>query len=116
MCTLFYFTFYRMLFEEFVGWGVFAIVQLVHLTAEWCLYCIRATTTFYNFVKGLPDYLDPIKALAVMPGFSHRDWQIFLALDFGVRVAVMVFTAPVRVLSVRPLSCTPDGCCCRPLY
>lgn len=94
MCTLFYYTFYRMLFEDFVGWDVFAFVQLFHFSAEWCMYVLRATRIFYDFVKDTP-YLGPLRGVFVMSGLSHRDWQIFLSLDFALRVAVTFYSVPV---------------------
>ena len=95
MLTLFYFTFYRMLFEQFVSWPVFVFLQAVHLLSEWFLYCVRATDSFYQLFKAIPDIFGPVKHMVVMKGLSHRDWQVFLALDFALRVGIMIFSGPV---------------------
>ena len=95
MCTLFYFTFYRMLFEEFVGWDLFIGIQLAHMILEWVLYCLRATHTFYKFFKNLPDWMGGVKNMVIMKGLSHRDWQVFLSLDFAIRAEIMIFSGPV---------------------
>lgn len=95
MCTLFYFTFYRMLFEDFVDWTTFTVLQALHLVMEWCLYCVRGTKLFYSFFKGLPDWTGSLKNVVIMRGLSHRDWQIFLTLDFALRAEIMLFSAPV---------------------
>lgn len=95
LVTLFYYAFYRMLFEEFVSWPVFTLLQIVHLIMEWVFYCGRATTGFYKFVTSLHWIFTPIKNMVLMKGLAHRDWQVFLALDFAMRVGVMVMSAPV---------------------
>ena len=95
MCTLFYFTFYRMLFEEFVGWDIFFLVQLTHFGLEWFVYVIRGTKTFFNLMNKIP--IVSIRGLLMMQGLSFRDWQVFLALDFSLRAAIIVFSAPVSV-------------------
>ena len=96
MCTLFYFTFYRLLFEQFIGWGLFFGIQAIHFAMEWCMYCVRGTRSFYNFTKNLPDCLSVVRNAFVMPGLSFRDWQMFLSLDFSIRVSILIFSAPVR--------------------
>lgn len=97
MCTLFYFTFYRMLFEQFITWEVFASVQVTHIFFEWFIYCWRGTSAFYGVMESLPDWF-PLKGLVVMQGLSLRDWQMFLGLDFVMRVIVFLATAPAFVI------------------
>ena len=95
MCTLFYFTFYRMLFEEFVGWEIFVELQVSHFLLEWCIYVIRGTETYYNSMNLIP--FESIRGLLMMQGLSLRDWQVFLSLDFSIRILIILFSAPVSV-------------------
>jgi len=107
LVTLFYYTFYRMLFEEFVSWPIFILVQIVHIFSEWMLYCVRATDWVYDFVKSLPWIFTPIKNAVIMKGLSHRDWQVFLALDFSMRTGVMVMSAAAFVLMLAATGTLP---------
>lgn len=96
MCSLFYFTFYRMLFEKFVSWNLFVSVQVTHILFEWFMYCWRASSTYYHVMEQLPDWF-VLKQLVVMQGLSLRDWQMFLGLDFVIRIIVFLSTAPAFV-------------------
>ena len=95
MGTMFYFTFYRMLFEEFVGWGVFWFVQFTHFGLEWLMYVGRGTLFFFSLMNMIP--CEGLRGLLMMQGLVFRDWQVFLALDFSLRTAIVVFTAPVCI-------------------
>ena len=95
MCTMFYFTFYRMLFEEFVGWTIFIELQVSHFALEWFVYVIRGTETFYSSMNLIP--IKSIRGLLMMQGLSLRDWQVFLSLDFSIRVLIIIFSAPVSI-------------------
>lgn len=98
--SLFYFGYYRMLFEEFVTWPVFVFVQVVHFTMEWLIYCFRASELFYQFIteadRSLPAAWRRYSNLTVFitKGLSHRDWQMFLSVELQLRLVTMAITAP----------------------
>jgi hypothetical protein len=50
MCLLFYFTFYRVLFESINSWVTFFACQVLHVCSEWVLYPLRASQLFYNTI------------------------------------------------------------------
>ena len=105
MTTLFYFTFYRMLFETFISWEVFLSVQCTHILLEWFMYCWRGSSFVYEVMEGLPVWFPP-RGLVVMRGLSLRDWQMFLGLDFVMRVIVFLCTAPAFiVMMVATMTC-----------
>jgi hypothetical protein len=91
MCLLFYYTFYRVLFESISSWPEFFFFQAVHLFSEWMLYPIRASRAIFERVRWLEDRLD-LNGAFLSNGLNHKDWLCFIALDFGVRCCVMVAT------------------------
>jgi hypothetical protein len=99
MMSLFYFGYYRMLFEEFVSWPVFAFVQVVHFALEWLVYCFRASGIFYEFIsaaeRSLPASWRRYSSLTVFitKGLSHRDWQ--MAVELQLRLIALAISAPV---------------------
>jgi hypothetical protein len=48
---MFYFTFYRVLFESIVIWWEFLLFQVLHVMSEWILYPFRASKVFYRLQK-----------------------------------------------------------------
>lgn len=53
LCTLFYFTFYRALFDKLDNWWEFAALQPLHFGQEWLLYVSRATPWFWQMYERL---------------------------------------------------------------
>ena len=93
MLTLFYFVFYRMLFEEFIGWEVFALVQVLHFLLEWAVYLLRSTAWYFHLFRSIP-YVGTF----ISEQYTLRDWQVFLSLDLAVRTIVIFISAPVFIL------------------
>lgn len=53
--VIFYFSYYRMLFEHAVDWRLFAIMQLFHFACEWLMYGLRFTKCVYACVSTTDD-------------------------------------------------------------
>jgi hypothetical protein len=98
MCLLFYYTFYRVLFESITSWFLFIAFQLIHLSSEWLLYPFRATETFYLTLQCMTSKITGNKCTQVVGsilttgGLNHRDWQCFIGLDFGLRCIVLMLS------------------------
>jgi len=111
--SLFYFGYYRMLFEEFVSWPVFCFVQVVHFAMEWLVYCFRSSATFYEFIcvadMSLPEAWRRHSNLTVFitKGLSHRDWQMFLSVELQLRLISLGISAPVSLQSMMKLLLNP---------
>ena len=43
LCLMFYYTFYRVLFESIPDWGTFFALEACHLFFEWICYPLRAS-------------------------------------------------------------------------
>jgi hypothetical protein len=91
MCLLFYYTFYRVLFESISSWSEFFIFQAVHLFSEWMMYPFRASHAMYERVRWLEERLG-LNGTFLPCGLNQQDWLCFIALDFGIRCTVMVAT------------------------
>lgn len=102
MLSLYYFMFYRMLFEENVDWGVFVLVQFFHFAVEWIVYCFRSTETYFAlFPPSLALQAPSWCRLAINPNplsLAHRDWQLMLSLDFALRLIVIGISAAAFLL------------------
>jgi len=94
MCLMFYYTFYRVLFESISEYYVFIILETSHLAFEWIFYPIRASETYCNFVTSLERREGKFSGILVeflSPyGLNCKDWQNFVALDFGIRFLILV--------------------------
>lgn len=99
MCLLFYYTFYRVLFESVTSWELFSAFQVIHLSSEWVLYPLRATSWYFNSMQYVSTRAETssmwgcLSAVLTTGGLSHRDWQCFIALDFGLRCVVFVVSS-----------------------
>lgn len=93
MLTLFYFVFYRMLFEEFIGWEMFILVQVFHFALEWVVYLLRSTEWYFNLWHALPHC-----GAFISVQYTLRDWQVFLSLDLAMRMMVICISGPVFML------------------
>ncbi len=102
---MFYYTFYRVLFESIRSVPEFLGLQLLHLVSEWVLYVFRATETYYNIAEGLGEKY--FKCLLPQPRLPHKDWQQFIALDFGIRCTVFVATGYAVLLLVTTIEFIP---------
>lgn len=89
-----FYTFYRLLFESVRSWALFFIFQALHLLWEWILYPLRASPWLYPYLVFLQDHPRlPFLRNALIPLHTNlQDWIDFIALDFGVRVVVMIAT------------------------
>lgn len=102
LCLLFYFTFYRVLFESVTSFGVFFAIQAVHLLSEWALYPLRGSAAFFNYATAAKESSHPLVSLlglfVSVHGLGYQDWIYFIALDFGIRVVVLVVTGRLSAL------------------
>ncbi len=64
---------------------------MFHLASEWLLYVLRCTETYYIFTERMIVKYAP-KRFQSLYRMTHKDWQQFIALDFGIRCAVFVTT------------------------
>lgn len=95
MGLLFYYTFYRVLFESINSWELFFFFQIIHLLSEWMMYPLRGSRMLMQFVASIEFSCLPTGLVEVLPsiipkGTDDQDWVNFIALDFGVRVVVMI--------------------------
>ena len=93
MCLLFYFTFYRVLFESISSWPEFMLLLLIHFIWEWFAYPLRCSASFFSAANALESRYPLLKGWLLVPGMDQRDFLAFTALDFGIRCTVMVSTA-----------------------
>jgi hypothetical protein len=94
LCLLFYYTFYRVLFQSVTSWFIFLSLQFLHLSLEWLCYPFRASKVFHNGCEYIRKHCD-WRGNILMDFFyskdvSFDDWRRFLALDFGIRVTVVI--------------------------
>ena len=87
----FYYTFYRILFES-IGWKLFFVFQIIHLLSEWFVYPFRASNITFELFKTLEAKYLCLNGLFIPPGTNHNDWLQFIALDFAIRLSVMITT------------------------
>lgn len=94
MCLLFYYTFYRVLFESLHSWPWFFLTQLAHLGSEWLLYVARGSESMFSLSQSLKSsiLLSCLSDIITPYDLTHRDWVHFICLDFGIRCCVMIST------------------------
>jgi hypothetical protein len=94
LCLLFYYTFYRVLFQSVDSWSVFLILQLLHLSFEWLCYPFRASRSFLavcTFLASCGGVLGATVAEIFGSKYvSYEEWKKFIALDFGIRVTIVL--------------------------
>jgi hypothetical protein len=94
LCLLFYYTFYRVLFQSVSSWSVFLTFQVMHLSFEWLCYPFRASATFAKLCLWIRDHGGWVgNFIADLFGSKYvtfEDWKRFIALDFGIRVTVVL--------------------------
>jgi hypothetical protein len=96
MGLLFYYTFYRVLFESINSWQLFFAFQVIHLVSEWIMYPLRGSPALMQCLTSidlsfcLPSYMINLLPSLMPQGTNYEDWINFIALDFGVRVVVMI--------------------------
>lgn len=88
----FYFTFYRILFES-LNWTDFAVFQSCHLLSEWVLYPLRSSLWLLGIIRAIEHRFPIIIGIFLPPGTDQQDWLHFIALDFGLRVLVIITTS-----------------------
>jgi hypothetical protein len=106
MSLFFYYTFYRVLFESITSVLEFLLFQVLHLCSEWILYVGRSTHLYYLTTEYLLERFVPIGFLQ-QPRLSHRSWQVFITLDFGIRCAVLVVTGYGMLLLLTTIQFVP---------
>jgi hypothetical protein len=102
---MFFYTFYRVLFESITSIPEFLGLQFLHLLSEWMLYVVRATEWYYVLTESLGEKY--FKMFLLQPRLPHRDWQQFIALDFGIRCVVFVATGYAILLLVTTIEFVP---------
>lgn len=96
-CLLYYYTFYRVLFESIDGWGEFMFIECIHLLSEWCLYPMRSMELTYSCLQQTERRFLP-RGSILSRGLNHWDWLNFISLEFGIRCTVMVSTGVAVLL------------------
>jgi len=108
---LFYYTFYRVLFESISSWEMFFIFQVLHLASEWLLYPLRASQAFYDFMEKLRKserFSSKMLGMFVNAnGLNLSDWRCFIVLDFGIRCSILIASAVEIVIMLLTLYLTP---------
>lgn len=109
MGLMFYYTYYRLLFESISHVWEFVLFQVMHLLSEWMMYPIRYSRPVVAWMLWIQGD-DPISSshnaeqssssnrkncqLSLIPKrVNYDDLQQFVALDFGLRILVMISTA-----------------------
>jgi hypothetical protein len=90
---MYFYTFYRLLFESIKSWGVFFSLQVIHVSIEWICYPLRASSLCYQLMKRIEHKYFYGQAWLIPKHTNFEDWLDFITLDFGVRVVVMISTA-----------------------
>ena len=94
LCLLFYYTFYRVLFQSVDTWTVFVMLELLHLSLEWMSYPFRASKLFQYIIETIRKrggYCgETIADVFCSKRIAAEDWCKFIALDFGIRVTIVV--------------------------
>jgi TM2 domain-containing membrane protein YozV len=90
MSLFFYFTFYRVLFESVSSWLTFFGFQALHLGTEWVMYPLRGHKSVYHWLIHIEEKVSWLRGVLLPPQLDYKDFLNFLALDFGIRVLVMV--------------------------
>jgi hypothetical protein len=102
---MFYYCFYRVLFESINSWSLFLIFQLIHLASEWILYPLRGSQMMLPILNLIQYYIPFLNF--VPEGTDYFDWLNFIALDFGVRLVVMISTAVAVLILVLTIDFCP---------
>ena len=94
MACMYYFSFYRILFESISAWWVFGILQVLHLTGEWFLYPFRTSQWFrVHLFPRVPSALKLILMPLVEIKASWREFAVYRSCLFGIRVVVTMYSA-----------------------
>jgi hypothetical protein len=107
MGLAYYYTFYRVLFESISSWSLFFLFQALHLLSEWILYPLRGSLTVTTCLQSLQQYPFFAWCSLIPKETNHADWLNFIALDFGVRIIVMIASALGILLLVLTIDCAP---------
>lgn len=96
-CLMFYYLFYRVLFESIPNWGTFFVLEICHLVFEWICYPLRASNTVNGYLTELMKLekrcgCGLLRVVFAPYGLNMLDWQYFVALDFGIRCYVIIIT------------------------
>ena len=97
MAVMFYYTFYRVLFESMHNVWEFVVFQCLHLCSEWTLYVFRSHPWYFHHSEQYLQQYCP-KILLVQPRITHRHWMEFMALDFGIRCVIFIGTGYGMIL------------------
>jgi hypothetical protein len=95
---LHYYTFYRVLFETVPNWSTFFGFQALHLGSEWIMYPVRAHERVFQILGAVEDRIPSLKGILLYPELDCKDFINFLALDFGIRVAMMTYASAGMLL------------------
>lgn len=97
---MFFYSFYRLIFESVDSWSVFIVLQVIHLAFEWLTYPLRASKLLYPYLMYLQEHprLPWLRNAFVPFNTDFRDWLDFISLDFGVRIVVMTSTAVAIII------------------
>lgn len=94
MCSLFYYSLYRFLFESVESFSIFFALMVVHIAAEWFSYAFRSNTYWFRLMRKVPQWLraftDPGPSSL---GFSDRDWACYRTNAFGIRMMVFSYSS-----------------------
>ena len=111
ICLMFYYTFYRVLFESIQDWATFFVIELCHLFFEWICYPLRASDTLNRLIEYLlPDSSHTgrvVKSFIFPYGLNYVDWHYFIALDFGIRCFIIMSSAISFAVSLLSVSYIP---------
>ena len=111
---MYYYIFYRILFESIPNWPTFFVLEFFHLAFEWVCYPLRASDRLNQFItspqvmNGLLLCNARIVEIVFFPyGLALEDWQYFVAVDFGIRCFVIVASGVAFTLIILCVSFFP---------
>lgn len=93
MGLMFYYTYYRLLFESITSWYLFFAFQGMHLLSEWLLYPMRCSQWLSKKMIHWQKVCPCLEGLFIPKRTNYGDWVQFVALDFSLRVVVMICSA-----------------------
>jgi hypothetical protein len=97
MCSLFYFSFYRLLFESVNSYTTFAILQFLHVFVEWWSYVLRPSRPWLKFFGALTRRAPWCAACCRWDGDQNgpktRNWVCYRTTVFAIRALVFLYSS-----------------------
>eukprot|EP00658_Telonema_sp_P-2_P078116 TRINITY_DN7238_c0_g1_i5.p1 TRINITY_DN7238_c0_g1~~TRINITY_DN7238_c0_g1_i5.p1 ORF type:complete len:319 (+),score=45.43 TRINITY_DN7238_c0_g1_i5:104-1060(+) len=121
LLTLFYYTFYRTLFDKISDYRVFIALQALHLLTEWLLFPFKASATCYRWYQSVDEWAThrfdssqnlchmTLRSLILAPGVRcHRHLQCAVTMELAIRTLCSVSSGIANVAITLLISHGPE--------